>query len=244
MEEIPYSRAYFESLTTEDLIKIADDLGVEIPHDLDRIHVIDELLEFFLGDAEEPNNSQKPEMKDSVQHESVPLPKNYNITFIEVMIRDPLWAFVFWEIKGSDKEQLEKAHDFNGYYLKLTPLDDPDNSFPRETEGVFTVPVRNEDTARYLGFTPPAVEKNSQAQQSKYKVEFCACVGEEEIVLAVSNTIKLPGLPELPNRAVKQEPELSENPLLSLSGYGDFRILCKNERQPRTKGGASAYPNE
>ena len=121
MEEIPLTRAYLESLATGDLIKMADNLGLDIPDNPDRAIVIEELLDNSSKDGQLASREQ--EITDLVLTEAVPLSKQYNISFIEVMIRDPLWAFVFWEIKVSDEEQFEKANDFNGYYLKISPLD-------------------------------------------------------------------------------------------------------------------------
>ena len=269
-----YTRAYFESITTNELIRIADNLGIDIPPDLDRKFIIEELLEITSPDepaedtasaADTPDASAgdsakvtatavvppEGEMADSGLVESVPLPKHYNITFIEVMIRDPLWAFVFWEIKTQDKEHFEKATDFEGYYLKVSPWvkttaasmlsstgrPAAPGGDENETEGVFTVPVTPTDSAWYLGLNPATEQgkshlAQSQNEQKTYKVELCAGTKGGETVLAVSNPFKLPQLHELPMGG--------ENPLARLSGYGDFHILRKNERMFRAKRGASS----
>ena len=39
--EQPVTRAYLESLTTSDLIKMADNSGIDIPSELDRIFIIE-----------------------------------------------------------------------------------------------------------------------------------------------------------------------------------------------------------
>ena len=229
------TRVHLESLTSADLLKIADELKIDIPDELDRISIIEELLEAESQDDDWDDDAEEHDLKDSVFVESVPLPKCYNITFIEVMIRDPFWAFVFWEIRSSDKEQIVKDPDFEGYYLKVTPLAASRNP---ETEDVFTVQVKPEDNARYLGFTPD-VASGSVEKPAQYKVELCAALGGSETVLAVSGPIWLPGLPELLNKAEKRSTALSENQLVCLSGYGAFHILRRNERQLKNKGTAS-----
>ena len=280
------SRAHLESMTTSDLIKMADNLGIDIPPDLDRIFIIEELLEIAAPEevAEDitivpeapdtsapvspapvvppgttaethPGSDRKSasvlpegEMADSGLVESVPLPRHYNITFIEVMIRDPLWAFVFWEIKAQDKDHFEKAQDFEGYHLKVSPWVVPTLAptvkpvapavKETETEGVFTVPVTPNDTAWYLGLNP-TVEQGKlrlaqiQNEPKQYKVELCACMRGGETVIAVSNPFKLPLLHELPTG--------KENSLVRLSGYGDFHILRNNERMFRTKRSSGTY---
>ena len=227
------TRPYLERLTTSDLIKMADSAGIDIPPGLDRIFIIEELLDFYSPDDE--GSPPESEMMDTELAESVPLPRQYNITFIELMTRDPLWAFVFWEVKAQEKEQYEKAEGFDGYYLKVSA-----GPSPRGAEGIFTVPVGNEDTAWYLNFDPDASDghraDNYRLNQKCYKVELCAGIHGEETILAVSNSVKLPGLPELPSEADKKElGGVLSNPLIRLSGYGDFSVLRKNERASRLK---------
>ena len=252
MERAFVTRAYLESLTTDDLFKIADDFGVDIPPGLDRPFIIGELLDIALADVREFGNSsgfmaEETDMMDTVLTESVPLPRQYNITFVEVMIRDPLWAFVFWEIKAQDKEHFEKAPDFGGYYLKVSPWAKPAGA-PRQEKADtdnFTVSVNPNDTAWYLGLTSFMVQGITAADNTQYKLELCAGLGGNETVLAASGPIRLPGLPELPSRQEKLEPSGAwENPLIRLSGYEDFHILRKNERQPRTKRAAPARSHE
>ena len=237
MEEIPFTRAYLESLATGDLVKMADDLGLDIPNNPDRAFVIDELLDSSPRDEDRYIDSQEQEMADQVVLETAPLSKNYNVSFIDVMIRDPLWAFVFWELRASDEEQFEKTPDFNGYYLKISPFETTDNSSHKNNDGqtsddVFTIPVKKEDKARYLGLTNTVGDGTSLTEQCQYKVEFCASAGGFETVLAVSSPVRLPGQPILP----------LENQLARLSGYGDFRVVKKSERTHRTKNKGS--PNE
>ena len=245
MDTAPVTQAYLESLTTSDLIKMADNFGVEIPPDLDRIFIIEELLELssqeqldadefsLSGDPDDDEaDAAKTDMADSKLIEPVPLPVQYNITFIEVMIRDPLWAFVFWEIKAQDKDQFEKDRDFDGYYLKVTP-----EGKPAASAGVFTVPVSPNDTAWYLGLAPAIENEKSREEQSQYKVELCVRIKGEETVLAVSSSFRLPLLHELPSGG---EAGPWKNPLVRLSGYEDFHIIRSHERLFRPKRGAPA----
>jgi len=241
---------------------MADGFGIDIPPELDRIFIIEELLEITALDWAEDSSvdtltasngsagsAPETELADSGSVESVPLPRQYNITFIEVMIRDPFWAFVFWEIKVQDKEQFEKAQDFDGYYLKVSPLGAPAPADPaqpgREAEGVFTVPVSVNDTAWYLGLSPAAPKgktfESSHDGPKQYKVELCAGTKENETILAVSSPFGLPLPHELP---AGWEPRLfaAENPVVMLSGYEDFRVVRKNERLPRTKRSTVAEP--
>jgi uncharacterized protein len=243
MEGLLLTRAYLESLATGDLIAAADKLGIDIPDNPERIFLIEELLDFSSREEGGPLVSGEPKINDLILTESVPLPRQYNITFIDVIIRDPLWAFVFWEIKASEKEQFEKDENFDGYYLKISRLDD--NSSRSGNSGLFMVPVKSEDTAWYLSLSPAFETDASWSGNSKYKVEFCASVGGIETALAVSKAVKLPYLPELPSAAGKHDASSAlGNELVCLSGYADFHVLRRNERQLRVKKGEGESSNE
>jgi hypothetical protein len=242
MEGLPLTRVYLESLATGDLLAVADKLGIDLSNNTDRIFIIEELLDLSSREEGDSSGNNEPETTDLVVTESVPLPKQYNITFIEVMIRDPLWAFVFWEIKTSEKEQFEKDDNFDGYYLKVSRLDD--NPSGSGNSGLFMVPVKPDDTAWYLSLSPAFEADSSWADQSQFKVEFCAGVGGVETVLAVSNPVRLPYLPELPSAGKHEVSAVMGNELVRLSGYADFHVLRKNERQLRIKKGEGENSNE
>ncbi|MDR2484059.1 MAG: DUF4912 domain-containing protein [Treponema sp.] len=219
-------RSYLESLTTPELLRLADSFGIEIPPDLERLFIIAEILDIVTDNAPGGAGIGKQAEASLIETpipEPVPLPKQYNITFIEVMIRDPLWAFAFWEIKSHDKEFYEKAPDFGGYHLKVFPLSISGIS---KKENSFTVPVGGTDTAWYLGFPPEA---------GRFKVELCVIRGNEETVLAVSRPFTLPKLFNPPTRRNTEDDEMYNNPLIQLSGLEDFQVIRNGDRRSRTK---------
>jgi hypothetical protein len=241
------NRTSLESLPTEGLVKLADFYGLDIPPGLDRLFIIEELLEIA---SEDEGEEDRGPLEGSLIMEPgfpkpVPLPKQYNITFIRVMIRDPLWIFVFWEVKGFDKEVFEKAPDFGGYYLKVSPWEQsrryvsrPEGSENSEEERIFTVPVETGDTARYLGFPPG--EEAEDDKDKRLKVELCAKRGAGEFALAVSNPFRLPSLPGLPAGTEQAKNcESYKNPLIHLSGSGDLHILRSLDRLSRPRQGGN-----
>jgi hypothetical protein len=240
MSDRSFTRISLESLTTGELVKLADCYGLDIPPGLDRLFIIEELLEITLNGEDEGEQSpigcmhceRGSLVMDTGFLEPVPLPKQYNITFIEVMVRDPLWAFVFWEIKAFDMEIFEKAMDFGGYYLKVSPWEFRGDF--SGAEGVFTVPVETGDTARYLGFSRDGNTEDDK--DNLQKVELCAKRGAGEFVLAVSDPFRLPSLPMLPAGPEQEENcKRYKNPLVRLSGCGDFHILRNPDRFSRPK---------
>jgi hypothetical protein len=242
------TRSHLESLSTDELIVLADHFGMDIPPGLERVFLIEELLDIPHGGKLEPDGDLdgRPGFM-----EAVALPKQYNISYIEVMIRDPLWAFVFWEVKGHDREIHEKAPNFEGYCLRVVPLRADGGSWGRafrpDRENSFTVPVGVNDAAWYLGF--PSTEHQSDGAAGKdapsadrwYQVALSARRGDEEILVTVSRPFKLPLLaPGRKNGAVKDTQGLYQNPLIRLSGACDFSVTRSEEHRSRVKGNSNS----
>jgi hypothetical protein len=215
MDDCRFAWPYLESLATHELAALADKFGIDIPPGLERNFIIEELLD--LRDEEEP---EPPSLEEAYFLESVPLPKQYNITFINVLIRDPLWAFAFWEVKAHDKEIHEKAPDFEGYFLRVIPEPAvvPAAVLPFEGEASFTIAVGIQDSAWYLGFPP---------EGGCFRVELCVKRGNFEVVLAASKSFKLPRLFASPG--TMEVP----NPLALLSGLEELPIVRNEDRLSR-----------
>jgi hypothetical protein len=230
MNELRLGRSYLESLTTHELAKLADSHGIEIPPGLDRSFIIEAILELeYEGRSGGAGKGSLP-LTEGRGRDSVPLPKQYNITFIEVLIRDPLWVFTFWEINTHDKLLYEKSSDFGGYCLKVSPMEGPGQ------QGAFTVSVGIGDSAWYLGFPPSG---------GSFKVDLCVLRGGGAMVLAASRPFRLPKLlnssggayffnekaaPEAPKSA---DTGAFRTPLILLSGLEDFHILRNIDRLSR-----------
>ncbi|MDR1948879.1 MAG: DUF4912 domain-containing protein [Spirochaetaceae bacterium] len=214
------TRSWLESLTTKELTALGDSWGIDLPPGLERIFVIEELMESRFDMADEEEDPETPPLRRAEFSELAPMPRQYNLTFIEVLIRDPLWAYTFWEIKNADKELYEKAVDFIGYFLKVVPV--PESGAVEGGES-FTVSVGVDDTAWYLGFPP---------EEGRYKVELCVLREGGELVLAVSAPFRLPKLLGSFGACGRQA---GLNPLIALSGAEEFRVLRNIDRLARVK---------
>jgi hypothetical protein len=234
LDELPLDRPFLERLTTAELLKLADSLGIDVPPELDRTIVIEELLE--TGESLESSSgetggdtgkesplAEKPEGK-SAQTTTAPLPQQYNITYIETLIRDPLWAFAFWEISAHDKETLEAAPDFGGYCLRVMAVNSGDRDASKDGLS-FTVPIGTGDSAWYLGFPP---------EGGRYTVELCVMRKNKPIILTVSKPFRMPTLPDAAEAGDPTDGgAFVDNPLLRLAGIDDFNILRNTQRSSR-----------
>ena len=98
MKKQEFSRQYLESISTADLISLADDYGIDIPANLTRKFIIGELLEL----ARELENDEESDSDVHLTDDTVALPdslpKSYNETQIFAVTRTPAWVFVYWDI--------------------------------------------------------------------------------------------------------------------------------------------------
>jgi hypothetical protein len=219
--QAPVTRHWLESLSTEQLIKLADSFAIDIPPELERIFIIEEILEVSNVDKQETTDDME---ENHSYPETAPLPKQYNISYIEVIIRDPLWVFVFWEIKKHDRELHENADDFNGYCLRVIPLD-KNGKEKSPDENPFTVSVGAEDCARYLG-----IVEHSAHNPDCYVIQLCVNRGDNLLTIAVSQAFSLPK--PYDNDIIAN---LSRNSLIRLSGIGDLAIIKNTDRQSAVK---------
>jgi hypothetical protein len=222
----PLTRPWLESLSTAELVKLADGFGIDVPSGLERVFIIKELLETAPGSGHDSEDGLETRSDFT---ETVALPRHYNISYVEVMIRDPLWAFVFWGIRDHDREIHENMPDFEGYCLRVIPVSEGEAG-----EDSFTVLVDVNDTARYLGFQ----QKPEAATDRCYIVKLCAIRGASELPLAVSRPFTLPRLVEARGRSN----DLHQNPCIGLSGAPDFSVIKSADRADRRSGFRAKRP--
>jgi hypothetical protein len=231
MEKMRLNRPYLESLSTGELTAIALEEGIDVPGGLERVFIIEEILDLVLEDERTPG--EEPFLTETVMPEPALLPRQYNITYLDVLIRDPLWVFAFWEIKAADRDSWENADNFGGYYLKVFPVDPMGKPVPvgssLTTEGTdalsspFTVSVGVNDTSWYLGFPPHA----RLSAAVRFQVELRCILGDADEVVAQAAPFRLPAL--LP----PQGDWSGQSRLRVLSGLDDIPVLRNADRLSR-----------
>ena len=228
---------YLESLSTGELIDLAVQKGLDIPPGLERVFIIEEL--FYLDHEAEGAAAQgagaqgvgaknahhdinQVDEKHDVFKEYAALPKQYHLSFIEVLVRDPLWAFAFWEIKTHDRAHYESMAGFNGYCLRIMPF--KEGALEADDTASFIVSIDIDDYARYLGFPADGGRR--------FKVELCMQSYENYNVLAQSLPFTLPRLIE---PASNELTAMYRNPLTRLSGIERFSLVRSEDRQLRSR---------
>lgn len=121
MENGDLTRSYLETLSSTDLIDVADDYGIDIPENLTRRFVIAEILEAIV-DAMEPKKSEIKETK--IETEIVEIPLSYNENKITPILRNPAWCYVYWDFKKDDFQNIVQKTLFESFALSVSYYDD------------------------------------------------------------------------------------------------------------------------
>ena len=177
METENINRAYLETLSFSDLSKLADEYGVDVPEDLDRRFLICELLDIV--EESKLFNEDMVISTDRTAEENTVLPHGYNETQISCILRNPVWAFVFWNISNSDNNKLKEMHDCT-LMLRVCSLPSSEELTPKET---FEIKVTAGSQEQYVLI--PAGERY-------IRVELVYISGANRNVLAFSPVIEIP----------------------------------------------------
>lgn len=206
MDTTYITRSYLETLSSADLLELSDEYGLDIPENLNRRFLIGEILEAV---NDEHNSTSLEDLTESTAVvEITELPKTYNETQITIMMRNPVWCFVYWDFRDADFIATTKSSGFLGFVLRVSFFEDQKDVKPSDG---FEIPVSNQDREQYilLPATAKCVRidlvaefKNIEpecmavsrviAMQKGYPDISSASLGRE-----VSPIMKLSGLPEL-----------------------------------------------
>lgn len=213
MSDTKLNRAYLETLPSADLIALADELGIDIPESLNRRFIIGELLE-----AAEEFGDNDNELIDSSDLKTVDLPETYNETVISAVLRNPVWIFVYWDMKKDHISLVRKSSKIQSLGLRVNMFsrDNPD-----AVADYFDVPITLDDRNRYVllpsgfGFV---------------RIDFVVNMeGETCEVLANTGLVTLPYVPE---KIANPLPETPISPVLKVSGLPELlRTHYMNHRQ-------------
>ena len=176
MEAENINRAYLETLSFADLSNLADEYGVDVPENLDRRFLIAELLEL----VEQANNSDDDMIiSEDSNDESENLPASYNETQISCVLRNPVWAFVFWNISENDNLLLKSLQDCS-LMLRVCSLPSENDFNPIE---VFEINTSIDSQEQYILL--PAGERF-------VRIELVYTSGAQRKVLAFSPVVTIP----------------------------------------------------
>jgi len=213
-------------LSDDDLRAIADRMGLGLPPELERLFVVEEILEALEEDKlERIRGSESPVGYEDAKcwsgddgelaSDNPPrLDARYNETMIKALVRDPSWAFAFWDIAEADLLALDPACDSCQLFLRVAETGERGDERP----GTFDIPVAREDFQWYINLPRP---------EATYRIDLAVRSGTKVRVLARSMAIAVP----------RQHGEFEgldgkARRLLELSGVAALDIVDEVEENP------------
>lgn len=211
-DQIDLSRNTLETLTSSQLIDLADEYGIDIPDNLNRQFIIEELIE--VAKEIDENSKYKETIKvsdDAVNTIATELPESYNETKIDVMLRNPVSLFVYWDFSEVQLKQL-KSNKIS-IYLQISFFDSMEAEKPEDT---FEIQINIEDREQYILI--PGGKKFVRVDLMQNTTS------SMDAVLAVSSRLSIPqGSEEFMNFHPGEN--LKIKPILELSG---IKTVLKN----------------
>ncbi len=186
-----------DSLSLEKLCEIAEKEGFKKASDTrDREVLIDYILEAMNDNRIERNIINNPAMKlkghkydifkdeelVSGQKEIFHIPERYNETQIVLLLRDPQWAFAYWDVNDLEAESLRNEMFFEGFFLRVYEQS-INESVPENGDQYFDIPISENDGSRYINFLHGG---------KQYSVNLFVMVHNKEKLLCKSNIVHSP----------------------------------------------------
>jgi len=223
------SRNYLETLSSADLISLADDYGIDIPDNLNRRFIIGELLEIAeeiaqkeggehenieLSELEKLSELDSLKLPDSLKSsfKDEKLPETFNETEIAFVFKNPVWVYVYWDIKNADVKKLEDSDDFKNLSLRVSYFESETSNNPTES---FDVQLKFSDREQFVMLS---ANKTNETGKKFVRIDLIAVYSKNVTDnLAVSKKIALPeGSEYLGNAKPGREIEISD--VIELSG--------------------------
>ena len=251
-------RERLQELTGEQLHRLADRYELDSPGEMTRDELIEAVAEAINEHRleREAGNDHPVAVQEkkyefyidavldgaearSVKVDDWELPEQYNETRIVLLLRDPSWAYVYWEInesylsrlaedcasadvdESSEEDEQEFGIEFDGLALRVHELPHPDAEYSKALY-TFTIPVQLEDHSWYI---------NLPNVGTHYCTSIVAHTADCVQTLAVSNVVSVPpGDLESP---IDENPDAPANRVLSLTNLDRMPVETYSNRMPQ-----------
>ncbi|WP_296325958.1 DUF4912 domain-containing protein [Treponema sp. UBA3813] len=206
MENNALTLAHLETLSSADLIALADDYGIDIPDNLNRRFIIGELLEVAQDMPAESEPVQVMNEQGEFPEKSGELPSSFNETEISVILRNPAWAFVYWDISADGVKKLSESSRLKNLLLRVLYFENESETNPIE---YFDLQISLEDREQYILLEPG---------KKFFRVDLVALFNDgSSDNLTISDRIRLPETPAIFSKAFPGQ-EVDIPKILEVSG--------------------------
>ncbi|MCX7787033.1 MAG: DUF4912 domain-containing protein [Spirochaetes bacterium] len=233
------NRERLEALTDEALRKLAALEGLDVPDDVERILLIDAILEVLEEKQEEQelqnNNLMQVSQKkydltlldiESTSEENIEtmLPLSYHETKIQFLLRDPYWAYVYWDVKGGSLSALKRELEAENIVLRVLRyrgLPKGEQYSSAEVVDSFDIDLGCKDYSWYV---------NLPVQDTYYSVALVFTSKQQEFIVSQSDVQYVP--PVYSFEELLSSPDLKQNSLYLLMELEKLDILYTKPTKP------------
>jgi hypothetical protein len=208
-------------LSDEELRLLAEKMGIYVPDGLDRVFLIEEIIEAFEDDTADKSFSH--DAPDHVEEkkltgtgfipgrlEEITIPDRYNETYIVAVVRDPLWIFSFWDIAESSRQKITAEMEDPKLFLRVSEVSEAEPAFH------YDISVNFDDRKWYI---------NVPYAKRSYRIDLCIAKCQKIKVLARSNVVRMPSqYMDIPAKL----PQMTKS-LLILSGSEELHLIEPKE---------------
>jgi hypothetical protein len=230
--ELRMTKESLQSIPLEELVALAREEGYEEGGARDRATLTEFILENLKDRAREKEQENSPSIRveeskyqitdpqseERVDSEVFPIADRYNQTKIVFMVRDPHWAFAYWDIDNKTYETLpdkEESHQLILRVYETESIRSPSSGKPP----FFDIPIQLGDSSWYI-YLPN--------QDCSYSLELGIISDGRYSCLARSNPIRTPreGIAEAQDYALDLHSDFNAFYGSSSSGSIPQRILA------------------
>ena len=222
-------------LSMENLLSLAETEEIDVPQCISREDLIEIILEAYEDEKSDHDNTNNPAMRvketkyDIVLNRMLgsgnirfSIPEAYNETYIKLMLRDPFWAFAYWELKDADLEIIRDGLAATEPFLRVYEVDNSPET-PSSAISFFDIPVQITDNSWYI---------NLPKSGKSYYIDLMYRSGKAEKLLCTSNKVSSP---EATYSLLKEGGGIADagNDLVLLSGLYDFEAAGRENIIPQ-----------
>ncbi|MFP4362291.1 MAG: DUF4912 domain-containing protein [Spirochaetia bacterium] len=151
-----------QQLTYDTLTNVLHSKGIELAPGTSKDEIITTLLEIIQEDRlekEELNSlaikiegkkydiSQDEEF-EAQDTETYLLPEDYNVTRLVMLLRDPNWAYVYWDLNDQELSKIQKVPFYKGTFLRVHET--LPNKKTQKRVDSFDIPIKETDRSWYV----------------------------------------------------------------------------------------------
>ena len=185
----------YKSLSIEELQQLAAREGVKAVDRYNRdelVDILEEIWEEKIADRKLNNDIMRlkgkkydiyrEDLSENYKEYEYVIPEHYPKTYIQLLLRDPYWAYAYWDINQFELKALLSKTPEPQFFLRVYELLGKSSKID-DSLSSFEIPVKAEDSSWYINLPTPG---------RWYQVDLI-CLIDTEKLLCRSHMIESPG---------------------------------------------------